>query len=174
MRHLQLYESFTTDSHKVVAYKKYEDWMEFMRSVLTEDYFRMFNNIDYERMWRDRSAYQSPSYVVDNSWIFWLDPPKYQMENPKEIAALQINDKRTITDSNQFRMEEALGCSYKDLIAIAKTPEEVMADEMTEDSSLIDTYSQRRPRVFKRVLAMPDLPKELKAALKWKEMKDYI
>jgi hypothetical protein len=173
MRHIQLYESFATDSHKVAAYKNYEEWMEFMGSVLTEDYFRMFNNIDYERMWRDRSAYQSPSYVVDNTWIFWLDSPKYT-ENPTKVVALQINDRRTITDSNQSRMETTLGCSYKDLLAIAKTPEEVMADEMAEDFSLIDTYSQRRPRVFKRVLAMPDLPKELKAALKWKEMKNYI
>ena len=178
MRHLQLYESFATDSHKVVAYKNYEEWMEFMRSALTEDYFRRFNNIDYERMWRDRSAYQSPSYVVDNTWIFWLDPPKYKMENPKEIAALQINDEGTINDSNQPRMEAALGCSYNDLIAQAKTPEEGMLDEILEDSSLAGVYSEKRPRVFKKMLELPDVPSNIKdivkAALKWKSIQNYI
>jgi len=184
MRHLKIYEEFdqmpdspqesSNKLHLVAVYEDYEEWMEFMHSVLNSSYYMMINNIDYQRMWRDRTAYQSPTYVVDNEWIFWLDPPKYKMENPKEIAALQINERGTINDSNQPRMEAALGCSYKDLIAQAKTPEENMKDEIMANPDLIDKYSESRPYVFKKVVAQPNLPAPIKAALKWKEMKAYI
>jgi hypothetical protein len=188
MRHLKIYEDFDqmTDPpqgnsnklHLVAAYKSYEQWMEFMHSVLEISYFSRINHTDYERMWRDRTAYQSPTYVVDNEWIFWLESPKYpkryNMENPAEIAALQINERRTITDSNQSRLEAALGCSYKDLIAQAKTPVENMKDEIMTNPDLIDKYSESRPKVFKGVVIQPNLPAPIKAALKWKEMKNYI
>ena len=177
MRHIQLYESFGTEEHSVTAYTDYEDWMEFMKSSLRDDYFRRFNNIDYERMWRDRTAYQSPSYVVDNRWIFWLDPPKYQMENPTEIAALRIHD-GVIDDSRQRILEGDLNCSYKELISQAKTPEEVMLDEIKENSSLAATYSESRPGVFKKMLALPNVPSNIndiiKASLKWKSIQNYI
>jgi hypothetical protein len=181
MRHIQLYESFGTEEHSVTAYTDYEDWMEFMKSSLSDDYFRRFNNIDYERMWRDRTAYQSPTYVVDNGynkWIFWLDPPKYQMQNPKEIAALVISHVGAIHDSNQNTMETTLKCSYKDLIAQAKSPEEIMLAEIGENSSLAATYSESRPRVFKKMLELPNIPSNIndiiKASLKWRSIQNYI
>jgi len=178
MRHIKIYESFGTDEHFVVVYKNYEDWMEFMKSALKDGYFRMINNIDYERMWRDRTAYQSPSYVVDNRWIFWLDPPKYKMENPKEVVALVISDVGVIHDSNQNTMETTLKCSYKDLIAQAKTPEEIMLDEIKENSSLAATYSESRPKVFKKMMELPNIPSNIndiiKASLKWKSIQNYI
>jgi hypothetical protein len=176
MRHIQLYEEFdqTPDSPQegsnklpaVTVYNEYEDWVEFMRCAY---------GVQNWWMWRDRTTYQSPSYAVNNEWVFWLDSPEYGMENSRGIVVLQLNKQSMIiAKSDQSKMEAALGCSYKDLIPLAKTPEESMKDEIVANLDLINEYSESRPRVFKKFKVLPNLSAQVKAALRWKEMKDYI
>ena len=181
MRHIQLYESFGTERHIVSIYTEYPEWMEFMRSLLNDEYYNRINHTEYEKMWKDRVANSCPYYVVDNSynkWFFYPNPYKYSTPDPRKIIVFQILQQGSIYDANQHLMETTLKCSYETLIDEAQSPEEAMLDMIQEDSSLIPDYSETRPLVFNKMLSLPGVDQEIKdtvkAFVKWNSVKKYI
>jgi hypothetical protein len=150
MRHIQIYESFAKD-HKVVAYTNFPEYLEFKLSKISEDMansgVQWFREDDFKS---GRRTF--PVYIVDNTWEFYDNLDKPPVNWPESKPPIQVNklNPQGQMPLNQRSMEEALGCSYKELIAQAKSPEKVMADELEEDPTLLDLYSRRRPLVYSK------------------------
>jgi hypothetical protein len=180
MRHLQLYESFG-EHHKVAVYDNFPEYRELKLSKISEDMansgVQWFREDDFK--WQRR---QFPVYIVDNTWEFYdnLDKPPVNWPESKPPIKVVKLDRNGNTPLNQKSLEDALGCSYKELIDIAKSPEEVMADELEEDPTLLDLYSRRRPLVYSKaseiLKSRGTLPSEEKASkfARWKAIQKWI
>jgi len=180
MRHIQLYESFG-EGHKVAVYDNFPEYREHKLSIISETNansgIEWFREDDFKRQQRT-----FPVYIVDNTWEFYdnMDKPPVNWpasKPPIKVVRLGLNGNHP---SNQRAMEEALGCSYKDMIAQAKSPEEVMAEELEEDPTLLDPYSRRRPLVYAKaseiLKSRGTLPSQEKASkfARWKDLQKWI
>lgn len=177
MRHLQIYESFDNDKHKVAAYTSFPEYREFKLSTVNHRYDSV-----KEEEFNKRIANGFPVYVVNNKWEFWENrdkPPVNWPESKPAVKACRL-DKSGQTPFSQKIMEEIIGRSYKELIDVAKTPEEVMVDEIEEDPSIIEDYPSIRPLVYEKAVKIlksrGTIPSEesIEAFKKWKKIKKYI
>jgi hypothetical protein len=177
MRHLQLYESFG-EGHKVAAYDNFPEYREFKLSTIPEA------NVNNLVQWFREDDFKSgrrtfPVYVADNTWEFSANmdkPPVNWPESKPPIKVVEI-DQIGHHPSNQNSLETSTGCSYQALIAQAKSPEEVMAEEILEDPTLTDHYSRRRPMIYAKAVAlMGGAPSQdvVDAASKWKRIKRFL
>jgi hypothetical protein len=182
MRHLQIYESFDNDKHKVAAYTSFPEYREFKLSTIHETSANSVVQWFREEDFNKKIANGFPVYVVDNKWEFWENQDKPPVNWPESKPAVKASrlDRSGQMPSSQESMERIIGRSYKELIDMAKTPEEVMADEIEEDPAVIEDYSGRRPMIYEKAVkilksrgTMP--PEEsIEALKKWKKIKKYI
>jgi len=181
MRHLQIYESFDNDKHKVAAYTSFPEYREFKLSTVHGKYLDPIVWVK-EEDFNKKIANGFPVYVVDNKWEFWENPDKPPVNWPESKPAVKASrlDRSGQTPFSQKTMEQIIGRSYKELVDMAKTPEEVMADEIESDPTVIEDYPSMRPLTYEKAVkivksrgAMPS-KESIEALKKWKEIKKYI
>ena len=177
MRHLQLYESFA-EEHKVAAYDNFPEYREHKLSLISETNansgVEWFREDDFKRQQR-----VFPVYIVDNMWEFYDNMAKPPVnwpasKPPIKVVKLGLNGNHP---TSQSALETYTGCSYEDLQAIARSPEEVMAEELKEDPSLAEVYSRRRPMIYaKAIELMGGAPSQeaIDAVSKWKNIKRFL
>jgi len=170
MRHLQLYESFGPKGITVTVYNDIDLWMEFLKMTLSRE---KYIGVNYE-FWKGLfapgvSIYTAKAEPNRSTWFFWDDPKFGEME----IRKIVYDTIRSGVQSDAFRlMEEDLGCSYQDLIKQAKPPGEVMIRDILENPDMLEYYSEEAPLTLESGIALA--PEQIKALLKWKQIKRFI
>lgn len=179
MVHLQVYESFSSPTHRVAAYTNFPEYREFKLTTVHDNYLKGVEWLK-ESEFNRKTANGFPVYVVDNLWEFWENqdkPPVNWPESKPAVKVIKLNRSGHMP-LGQNPMEISLGCSYKKLMDQAKSPEEIMAEEIKEDPTLIDFYSTRRPLVYAKASALlgDHLPsqKTIKSVGKWKQIRDFF
>jgi len=172
MRHLQLYESFGTKDVSVALYTDFAQWMEFLNMGLSRNEYGSVNSMFWKGLFSQGASIYTAKRDSNSSggtWFFWEDPGYGEIEIRKiRYGTIQAG----VQSDSLHVIEEDLGCSYQDLIKQAKPPGEVMIQNILENPDMLEYYSEEAPLTLESGIALA--PEQIKALLKWKQIKKFI
>jgi len=186
MRHLQLYESFSTKDVTVTIYTDIDPWMEFLNMNLSRNEYIWQSGTNRDK-WKGLFGRGASIYTAKRdpnssggTWFFWDDPSYGEIEirliRYGYIKAGYDTIQSGVQSDSLYLIEEDLGCSYQDLIKQAKPPGEIMIQDILENPDKLDYYSEEAPLTLEKgiSLASEKVKAELKALSKWNKIKNYI